>query len=91
MNQAVFERFLVSEDGSTEAELAGAFGILLAPDLLTKKTKSKQAPPSETATRHCNHEWLHGVPSCLRKTLSWAPSAPLMGNHVGIKRRPSLT
>ncbi len=39
MNQAVFERFLVSEDGSTEAELTGAFNILLAPDLLTRKIR----------------------------------------------------
>jgi hypothetical protein len=39
MNQAVFERFLVGEDGIEEAELSGAFEILLAPDLLTTESR----------------------------------------------------
>jgi hypothetical protein len=39
MNQSVFERFLVSEGGSTEAELTPLFGLLLAPDLLTSDEK----------------------------------------------------
>ncbi len=34
MNQAVFERFLVGEDGATEAKLSGTFGVLLAPDII---------------------------------------------------------
>ena len=35
LNQAVFARFLVGEDGSTEAELTDIFSALLAPDFVT--------------------------------------------------------
>jgi hypothetical protein len=38
MNQAVFERFLVGDDGTTDAEPTGAFGILLAPDLFIRQS-----------------------------------------------------
>lgn len=62
LNQAVFERFLVGEDGSTEAELTETFSALLAPDLVTTEGR-----PETTAVqaRHRSRDWLAGVPSWL--------------------------
>jgi len=70
MNQAVFERFLVGEDGSTEAELTPLFSALLAPDLLTTKQKTKrharEVPKAENGI-HRNVEWIGGIPAWLAK------------------------
>jgi site-specific DNA recombinase len=70
MNQSVFKRFLVSEDGSTEAELTPLFGLLLAPDLLTSEEKKNVEPGPDAveephARVHRNCEWRGGVPAWL--------------------------
>ena len=62
-NQALFERFLVGEDGSTEAELTDVFSALLAPDLVTTDKSHK---PVEACGRHRNRDWLGGIPAWLR-------------------------
>jgi len=69
LNQAVFERFLVGEDGSAEAELADAFGILLAPDLVTQRKNAKlvdQVTDLQQPVRHRNRDWGAGSPTWLR-------------------------
>ena len=76
MNQAVFERFLVGEDGSSQAELAGVFGILLAPDLLTRN--SRRNSHSQPSSRHVNSEWRHGAPRLARQ----------IARHGGPQPRP---
>jgi site-specific DNA recombinase len=63
LNQAVFERFLVGPNGSTEAELTQAFSILLAPDLVTATKGNESFEPS---ARHDDHDWLAGIPAWLR-------------------------
>ncbi len=67
MNQAVFERFLINEDGASEAALAGTFGVLLAPDLIQPPDASSE--PNETLSAiHRNSEWLDGYPATLPAT-----------------------
>ncbi len=57
------ERFLVGEDGSTEAELTDIFSALLAPDLIT----TNEAPDAIKARgHHRNGDWLGGIPAWLR-------------------------
>ncbi len=58
MNQAVFSRFLVSDDGVEEAELDGVFGILLRPDLLAERGRIEVG---EDAV-HRRRDWADGVP-----------------------------
>jgi site-specific DNA recombinase len=73
MNQAVFERFLVGEDGIDEAELSGAFEILLAPDLLTTadvRMDAESASHDEQRRRHRNRDWHHGTPAWLTELLA---------------------
>ena len=63
LNQAVFERFLLGSDGSTEAELTEAFRSLLAPDLIASaQTSSDQ--DSKPLHRSC--DWSLGFPAALR-------------------------
>lgn len=61
LNQAVFERFLVGEDGSTEAELTDVFSSLLAHDLVI----ADEQETVELSSRHCNRDWLSGIPAWL--------------------------
>jgi len=63
MNQAVFERFLVGDGGSPEAELTPAFKFLLDPDLITADGHS---PAAEACERHRNRDWFEGIPGWLR-------------------------
>src|SRR5436305_1215436 len=84
MNQAVFERFLVGEDGIDEAELSGAFEILLAPDLLTTahvRMDAESASDDEQRRRHRNRDWHHGRPAWLTE---------LLGTLSGKTRKPRL-
>ncbi len=67
LNQAVFARFLVGEDGSTEAELTDIFSALLAPDLVTTD-ESHQAV--KASSRHRNRDWLGGIPEWLNDHLN---------------------
>ena len=87
MNQAVFERFLVDEDGATEAELTETFGVLLAPDLIEDKkretTKSATSPPEFPQGRHLNRDWHQGVPA--RLTPAWGRL------RAGLKKGELLT
>jgi len=65
MNQAVFERFLVGEDGSTDAEPAGVFGVLLSPDIIETSPAHDRA--DETASSvHRNCDWQNDVPVAVR-------------------------
>ena len=61
-NQALFERFLVGEDGSTEAELTETFNALLAPDLVRADESGATAA---ACGRHRNQDWLAGIPAWL--------------------------
>lgn len=65
MNQAVFERFLVGEDGSTQAEPTGVFGVLLDPNFIIdpKATAARLSP----AERHRDCDWEDGTPAWLRR------------------------
>ena len=65
LNQAVFERILVSVDGSTEAELNGPFRALLAPDLVT-------AGPTIGARRHQRRDTATATGSPVSRTGSEA-------------------
>ncbi len=65
MNQAVFERFLVDEDGSTEAELTGAFGVLLAPDFVQQRDAPIETD-AEPVGVHRTCDWRNGIPSALQ-------------------------
>ncbi len=60
LNQAVFERFLVGPDGSTEAELTDVFSALLAPSLVVP---TDGVPTTEITARHLNGDWLRGFPA----------------------------
>ena len=82
MNQAVFERFLVDEDGAAEAELAGMFGVLLASDLITDR--DDEASGDETAAAfHRDCDWRNGVPAALEARLR-------PGGRSQKKPRPAL-
>jgi site-specific DNA recombinase len=63
LNQALFERFLVGEDGNTEAELTDMFSALLAPDLVTTDESHETV---EACGRHRDRDWLGGIPAWLR-------------------------
>jgi hypothetical protein len=65
MNQAVFERFLVDMDGSSEAEPTDIFGVLLRPDFLMP-TADIESQPRERST-HRNLDWTNGRPQHLVK------------------------
>ena len=43
MNQAVFEKFLVGSDGSTEALPTDEFGVLLRPDFVLVNAARRRA------------------------------------------------
>jgi hypothetical protein len=62
---AVFERFMVGEDGVDEAELSGPFQILLAPDLLARTHRPADAEPAsqDERRRHRNRDWRDGRPA----------------------------
>jgi site-specific DNA recombinase len=86
MNQAVFERFLVGEDGIDEAELSGAFEILLAPDLLTRTSSqdvrgSAADAKDDQQGRHRNRDWRDGTPAWLSE---------LLASLAGKTRKPRL-
>jgi len=71
LNQAVFERFLVGEDESAEAELTDTFMSLLAPDLVTASEPGRTA---ELSARHHNGDWLDGTPQWLSQR--WSTKEP---------------
>ncbi len=69
MNQAVFDKFLVGSDGSTEALPTDEFGVLLRPDfVLLKADDVKRVPAGEIAV-HRNSQWANGIPVGLVKVL----------------------
>jgi hypothetical protein len=73
MNQAVFERFLVGDDGTTDAEPTGAFGILLAPDLFIRQS-TKNPMDRTDSTKPSTAETHPGGPQ--RRTLMRQLSNP---------------
>jgi len=76
MNQAVFDRFLVGEDGTTDAEPTGAFGILLAPDLLIRQSSKKANRRNRLAQAvHRPREWRDGLPAWLHEDRDRVPAA----------------
>jgi hypothetical protein len=71
MNQAVFERFFVEDDGSVTGEPAGPFKVLLQPDLL----EMESSPVGVTslgggAKYHRSSDWSDGMPTWLARRLS---------------------
>jgi site-specific DNA recombinase len=66
MNQALFQRFLVSEDGVTAAEPKGVFGILLAPDLVDAPETARAQHDGST---HVGSDWHQGIPVRLLRTV----------------------
>lgn len=70
MNQAVFRRFLVSDDGKTDAEPTGAFGFLLAPDLVVHNESSRRATHSRLIeVVHRARDWRDGFPASLYESM----------------------
>jgi site-specific DNA recombinase len=63
MNQAVFERFLVGNDGTAEAELTPTFKFLLDPELITADGRPVAVEACKT---HRNRDWFEGIPGWLR-------------------------
>ncbi len=83
LNQAVFERFLVGEDGSTEAELTDLFGALLAPDLVTADESHESVEP---CARHRNRDWLAGIPAWLHAHWNIKEPRPALAG-LGLNKR----
>jgi site-specific DNA recombinase len=76
MNQAVFERFLVGEDGIAEAEPKGIFGVLLDPGLVQRPGHAKVRVEQQVA--HRDRDWHRGMPANLYRTIArLRPSLPL--------------
>ena len=68
MNQAMFEKFFIDEDGEVMAELAGPFKVLLDPQLLGTQQatiESDVAKPLSEARYHRSSEWKNGLPAWL--------------------------
>jgi hypothetical protein len=61
---------------SKEAELAGPFRFLLAPDLVQRRSTVAMRTV-EPSGRHRNHDWLRGAPAWLSKALSSALATTL--------------
>lgn len=78
MNQAVFERFLISEDGALEAEPAGAFGVLLSPDLIKKRSEVDDAASADQQL-HRNGDWHNGFPARLWGLINTKPRPTFAG------------
>ena len=80
MNQALFERIVIEEDGTVVGHLTGPYRQLLSPDLVvaaTTKLTSKEpdSPAAEPAEPQLisfdPSAWHHGVPAWLARHRSW--------------------
>jgi site-specific DNA recombinase len=79
LNQAVFRKFIVDEDGILKADLAEPFDRLLSPNLLEEKEQDEESMVTarleevdiEESPRHHNDEWADGVPAWLRDSQWW--------------------
>ncbi len=78
LNQAIFKKFFVDEDGIVTADLAEPFDRLLGPNLLEEKEQTEETKIVELMTAdqdqpkaHHNHEWADGVPAWLRNSQWW--------------------
>lgn len=85
MNQALFERFFITEDGVAEATLADPFRILLDPSFVVSRRRprrtaeaSKRAP---ALVAHWDEDWDDGVPAWLRDSTWWEKVAVPTGRH----------
>ncbi len=69
MNQAIFERFFIDDDGDVRAELAGPFKALLDPRLLadgqTTVQRAREGSTTPGTTYHRSSEWKNGRPAWL--------------------------
>jgi hypothetical protein len=69
MNQAVFEKFYVDEDGVLGARLSEPFDVLLDPHLLVEtdtNPESETDPVGSIDALHRNADWSDGAPGWLR-------------------------
>jgi hypothetical protein len=74
LNQAVFERILIGDDGVAWVELAEPCNILLSADLLVKKdaeAKFSQVRAKPSSKRYWYEGWSEGMPSWLKETAWW--------------------
>ena len=69
MNQAVFEKFLVDVDGSTEAIPTDMFGILLRRDFVIPSGGLAKLDTGDGQCVHRNGDWATGRPSNLSKVI----------------------
>jgi site-specific DNA recombinase len=70
MNQAVFEKFLVDMEGSSEAVPTDLFGVLLRPDFVMVVGQTQhQIDDDQSIPVHRNSDWANGLPSSLVKVL----------------------
>lgn len=94
LNQAVFEKFFIDEDGTVTGELAEPFNILLNPHLLVetkddpedryKATEGAQIPSDEAIDpMHRDENWRDGIPAWLADG-RWSPRTCQTTN----RRRP---
>jgi len=67
MNQAVFEKFLVDLDGSTEAVPTDMFGILLRQDFVLPAGITHDDLADREVPVHRNADWANGRPVDLDK------------------------
>ncbi len=67
MNQAVFEKFLVDMNGSSEAEPTDLFGLLLRTDFVLAANGTDAALVSGSPPLHRNIDWANGRPVNLGK------------------------
>ena len=100
LNQAVFKRFFVDEEGIVTADLAEPFDRLLGPDLLEEKEPTEKAKVIELSVidldepkAHDNGEWANGVPVWLRDSQWWdqAQDRPYDDAVTGRKHRRNGT
>ena len=74
MNQAMYRRFEVTEDGVVKAELSDTYAVLLRPDLIVETGAETTESPDPVADVEAQHEpqaWCSGWPAWLRVGRWW--------------------
>jgi DNA invertase Pin-like site-specific DNA recombinase len=94
MNQAVFERFIITRHEIDEATLAKPFTILLNPELAKEPTPDPAQPAQTTTTAaHRNRDWQQGTPAWLHNNQhparpSETAAEPRRHHHERTARNP---
>lgn len=74
MNQAMYQRFEVTEEGVVRAELSETYAVLLRPDLLVAteaEATESVIPVTDVEARHEHRAWHAGWPAWLRVSHWW--------------------